>query len=176
MERMRGLDTRLEILQREFDGSFAEPAIVRDSTLEQLLAIRVGPDAYALRLAEIGALEADRVITPVPSHNPELLGVAGLRGAVVAVYDLASLLGQPRAEAPRWLCLAKGSRVAFAFGAFEGQLRVEHTELSAPAQRSHPALSALVSSGDVSRPVVDFPCLVSGLEARRRSGASKEWG
>jgi chemotaxis signal transduction protein len=176
MEPIQSLETQLEILQRDFDASFARPVALGATTLEQLLAIRVGSDAYALRLAEVGALEADRAITPLPSHNAELLGVAGLRGVIVAVYDLASLLGQQRAEAPRWLCLAQGSRVAFAFGAFEGQLRVEHTRSSPVEQRSHPALSALVRSGDISRPVVDLPSLVLGLEARGRSGASKESG
>jgi purine-binding chemotaxis protein CheW len=168
------LSERLAELRSSFDRSFSEPHAAPLGALEALLAIRVGADPYALRLSEVGALAADRAITPVPSHNPELLGVAGLRGSIVAVYDLAALLGQPPLSAPRWLGLARGSRVAFAFSAFEGQLRVDAGQLSRAELRSHPALTGLLERVQGSCPLIDLPALVVSIEARARSGPAKE--
>jgi hypothetical protein len=60
----------------------------------------------------------------VPSEHRELLGIAGMRGGVVAVFDLGALIGAPQPEELRWLVLAKGAPLAFAFSAFDGQLVV----------------------------------------------------
>jgi purine-binding chemotaxis protein CheW len=174
MEASHDLSERLRLLRSSFDRSFSEPLAEAIGALEELLLIRIGADPYVLRLSEVGALAADRTITPLPSLNPESLGVAGLRGSIVAVYDLAALLGQPALQAPRWLALAKGSRTAFAFSAFEGQLRVDPRELSAASQRSHPALRGLLERAQGSCPLIDLPSLVVSIEARARPGTSKE--
>jgi purine-binding chemotaxis protein CheW len=77
-----------------------------------------------VRLDELGGLFVDRPITPLPSPVPQLLGVAGFRGAVVPVYDLAALLGHRRAGSPRWMVLTSGAdAVALAFDSVAGHLR-----------------------------------------------------
>jgi chemotaxis signal transduction protein len=174
MEISHDLNERLRSLRSSFDQSFAEPRAEATGALEELLLIRVGVDPYVLRLSEVGALAADRAITPVPSLNPELLGVAGLRGSIIAVFDLAALLGQPALQKPRWHALAKGSRMAFAFSAFEGQLRVDPRELSAASQRTHSALRGLLERAQGSCPLIDLPSLVVSIEARAQAGTSKE--
>lgn len=116
---------RVEALREAFDRSFAQPPVLETVRTEDWLAIRVAGNPYALRVAEIAGLFADRVVVPVPSAVPELLGVSGLRGAVVPVYDLAVLLGCPAQVAPRWLVLARAREpVALAFDAMEAQLTV----------------------------------------------------
>ena len=186
------LQERLLELRQSFDRAFSEPQLEQraDATIE-LLVIRVGRDPYAVRLAEIAALEADRSITSVPSDHPELLGVAGVRGVLVAVFDLAALLGAPRAadlsagaqahqparslaaaQAPqsahglRWLVLAKGGPIAFAFSAFDGQLSVSRAAFASaePSQRGR--VREVARGGGLSLPVIDTPGLIRALDER----------
>jgi chemotaxis signal transduction protein len=167
------LEARLLELRDSFDRAFREPLAEEEEAPLDLLAIRVGPEPFALRLTEITALEADRTITSVPSRHPELLGIAGVRGAVVAVFDLASLLDLPRPEAPRWLVLAKSAPLAFAFSAFEGQLSVRRGALARAederAGRVREMVRREAATGEkTALPVIDIPGLVAALERRRR--------
>jgi purine-binding chemotaxis protein CheW len=113
-------------LRISFDEGFAAaPAASRSERLEDVLAIRVGGDPYALRLSEIAGLHCDLKIVPVPSSITQLLGIAGLRGMMAPVYDLAALLRYPPAARPSWLVIAGGAQpVGFAFETFEAHLRV----------------------------------------------------
>jgi chemotaxis signal transduction protein len=169
------LQARLTDLRRSFDSSFSAPPASQLETTLGLLAIRIGREPYALRLSEVAALEADRTITSVPSQHPELLGIAGVRGAVVAVFDLASLLGLARPDGARWLVLAEGAPLAFAFSAFDGQLTVRPGEIaSAEAGRAGPVremvrTQAALPHGGGALPLIDILELVALLERRPRS-------
>jgi chemotaxis signal transduction protein len=164
------LEARLKELRESFDRSFREPVAVEREPALELLAIRIGREPFALRLAEIGALEAGRIVTSVPSRHPELLGIAGLRGAVVAVFDLASLLELPRAEAPRWLVLAKGAPLAFAFGVFEGQLSVRPDAVARTVDDAGRKREIIQSDGAgrerLARPLLDISGLALALQRR----------
>lgn len=167
MADQHALQSRLVELRQSFDRAFAEPhAEGRVEARLELLAIRIGRDPYALRLSQIAAIEADRTITHVPSDHPELLGIAGLRGAVVAVFDLAGLLGAPRPDVLRWLVLAKGAPVALAFSAFDGQLTVPLDALAATEASHAGRVHEVARGGGISLPVVDIPALLAGLDAR----------
>jgi len=158
---------RLLELRQSFDRAFAEPAAgERVKTTLDLLAIRVGRDPYALRLSQIAAIEADRTITHLPSDHPELLGIAGVRGGVVAVFDLAGLLGAPRPDAWRWLVLAKGAPVALAFSAFDGQLAVAPEALAAAEPDQLGRVHEVARGGGLSLPVIDIPALIARLDAK----------
>jgi hypothetical protein len=82
-------------LRREFDQSFAQPPATELARVENFLAVRIGGDAYAMRVAEIAGLYADKRIVPLPSPLPSLLGTVGFRGQIAPVYDLAMLFGYP---------------------------------------------------------------------------------
>jgi chemotaxis signal transduction protein len=118
--------TSVELLRRDFDGSFALPPREAGTEGVDLLAIRVGERALALRLSEISTVATGRRLTETPSSNPALLGLVGIRGALVAVLDLAAMLGEPtRSEAPRWVALCQGDdQLALGFDTLEGHLRV----------------------------------------------------
>jgi chemotaxis signal transduction protein len=175
-----GLRARLIDLRESFDRAFSEPEAERAQATLSLLVIRVGRERYAVRLSDIGALEADRTITPVPSEHSDLLGIAGVRGAVVAVFDLATLLDLARPEGSRWLVLAKGAPLAFAFSAFEGQIVVPAAALaSGEAGRAGrvrdvvrlAASNGAAPDGDMeSLPLIDIPALAALLERRPRLG------
>lgn len=172
-ERLRD---RLRGLRDDFDLSFARVRQAPEVLGTDYLLIRVVGEPYALRLAEVAALEADRAITPVPSEAPALLGVAGLRGALVAVFELAQLLGHAPASAPRaappsgqsgraasrWLVLVKGSLTAMAFGDFEGQRRLGQDAV-ASAVHAGQRQEVLRVTG-VSRPIVQLAALAARCE------------
>lgn len=132
-------------LAAEFDGSFALAHREAPVTVD-VLAIGVGGDRYALRISDIAGLFADRAITAVPSSRAELLGIAGFRGSIVPVFDLAVLLGYTSIAAPRWLVIASGTPVALAFEEFAGQLRVPREEQVLPVIDLASILNALVTS------------------------------
>lgn len=90
---MEGLNRRLEELRRAFDDSFALPALPQDVDQEDMLGIRVGSLHFAVRVNDLAGVHACRKIVALPESVDGLLGVVGLRGRLVAVYDLAELLG-----------------------------------------------------------------------------------
>jgi chemotaxis signal transduction protein len=174
------LQARLRALRGEFDQSFARPRQLPESAGTDFLLIRIAGEPYVLRLAEVAALEADRAITPVPSEAPALLGVAGLRGALVAVFDLAQLLGLPAQSssgkaapaAPRWLVLVKGSQVAMAFGEFEGQQRLGAEALATALEAGQQG--ELVRTAGVARPLVQLAALAARCEPSLRPVSGEE--
>lgn len=125
------MDATAATLRRHFDEAFAAPASSIAEPLEDLLAIRVGSDPYALRLPEIAGLYVGVKIVPVPSPVAQLLGIVGIRGMMVPIYDLAALLRYPPETDSRWFVLARAPQpVGFAFETFESHLQVPHASLA----------------------------------------------
>jgi chemotaxis signal transduction protein len=153
-------------LRREFDAGFASPAERPRAEQEELLAIRAGGAAMALRARQIVRLAAELPIVPMPSPVEGFIGLTGLRGEVVPVYDLATLLGRRAPTEPRWLAVCgERMRAALAFEAFEGHLRVGLGAVSSPPEAS-PLTDQLVRLGDGDRPIVDLSAVLA-LIARR---------
>jgi chemotaxis signal transduction protein len=165
-----GIDERAAALRLTFDRSFAEPRRLATETVEDLLAIRIGAQAYALRLAEVAGLFADRKITPVPGSDAALIGIAGFRGAIVPVYGLHALLGLPSGLRPcRWLVIAAAAPVALAFETFDAQLSVP-PDMVLPAQSANEASGCLrefVRTSKFSGPVIHLPSVLDTIKSRR---------
>jgi chemotaxis signal transduction protein len=154
-------------LRRAFDSSFAAAASATTDRLEDLLAIRVGTDPYALRLSEIAGLYVDVKIVPVPSPAQQMLGIVSLRGKMAPVYDLAALLHYPPAAGPRWLILAgRAQPVGFAFETFEAHLQVSQAFLAAGEDRGEGSgatrrhVRGAVRTADVLRPMIHVASVV----------------
>jgi chemotaxis signal transduction protein len=150
-----------------FDASFAAAAASMTEPLEDLLAIRVGADPYALRLSEIVGLYVDVKIVPVPSRVAQLLGIVGLRGKMAPVYDLAALLHYPPAASPRWMILAGASQpVGLAFEAFDAHLQVSKASLANDEVRNEGRgaarqyLRGVVRAADALRPMIHVASVV----------------
>lgn len=167
---------RARLLRESFDRGFAEPASGRTGESTDLLAVRVNGDPYALRLSELLGLVADKKIVKTPSRNDALLGLAGFRGAITPVFDLARLLGYPHVDAPRWLALTRdGALIGLAFERFEAHLRVTSEALIADAAGDRPGLRGAVHDRDITRPILHFPTLLTIIERQAPgSGASQE--
>lgn len=152
-------------LRDEFDRAFAQPPRAPEAGVQQLLAIRAGGQPYALRLAAIRGLHVDRRVLSLPSRLPELLGLTGVRGQAVPVFDLAALLGLPPQRAPRWLALAAGRHsAAFAFEQFDAYHAVRPGDfLDAPA---HAFVEASVRLAGAPAPLLSLQSLIDDLERR----------
>ncbi len=154
-----------DALRAEFDAAFARPVRAPDGDTVALLAIRVAGAPMAVRVLEIAGLMQVRPIVPVPGRRAELLGVSGVRGALVPVYSLARLLGRADEGPPRWLLLvatARGERVALAVAAFERHLVRPAGDLrpaTAPGAGEAHAHELLVAEG-LTRPVLSIPSLL----------------
>jgi purine-binding chemotaxis protein CheW len=156
-------------MRRAFDQAFAHPPLARAKEDESFLAVRLGGDAYAIRLIEVAELFKDRNIVRMPSRRSDFLGLAGLRGGIVPVHSLQRLLGYSGAnEKTRWLLLAApGHSVAFAVDQFEGHLRVDRSEIlpaSTNAIRAH--LSEVARVKDEPRPIISLRSVLQGLQER----------
>ncbi|MGH8667497.1 MAG: chemotaxis protein CheW [Burkholderiales bacterium] len=158
------------VLADEFDRSFVAAPPEEIAHAEKAYALRLGDDPYAIRAGEIAGLFRDHRVVQLPSREPALLGVAGFRGRIAPVYDLAVLLGYPARPLPRWLLLAAGDELALAVTAFEGQLSLSHGDVAPPAEQwaGRSFIRGAVRANALLRPIVDTRLLVE--EIRRRAG------
>jgi chemotaxis signal transduction protein len=144
-------------LRRAFDHSFANPPSAEEAVKQDLLAIRVAGQHFALRLSDISGLYTDKKITPVPGAAQFLLGMAGFRGAIAPIYDLQRFLGYPAGPAPRWLVVAAAAPVGFAFAAFDGRLRIAAAAVMPQQQHDKEGLtSGVINTDGVLRPIVEI--------------------
>jgi purine-binding chemotaxis protein CheW len=157
---------RAEELANAFDRSFAEARGVPAGEADEFLAVQVAGERHAMRLAEVGGLHPARTVTPLPGLFPALMGLAGLRGALVPVYDLALLFGHEAPGAARWMVLAPGAGVAFAFEALDGQFRAPSAAVSSSRQDGAETGRQVVTTAGGPLPVIHIPSLVETIRRR----------
>jgi chemotaxis signal transduction protein len=152
---------RLAALREAFDRTFAQAPSPPAPDPERFLSLAVGTGSYVVRLAEVSGVVTGRKVTKLPGPVPELVGIAGLRGAIWPVFDLAMLLGLPAADAPRWLITAAAEPVAFAIERFDGYLQAPG---GAPAAGSAPAnlrhVREVVRVADGQRPLISLASVI----------------
>lgn len=162
-------------LCRAFDRSFVETRHFETATVEDFLSVQVGGDPYALRLAEVAGLYSDKKITSLPSRVGELRGIAGFRGAMLPVYDLAALLRYPQSQAPRWLAVAGGAPVALAVEHFDGHCRVPSDSIAShQGDRSREHLHQVLRTQDFVRPIINIPSLVAAIRERAQTNGLEQ--
>ncbi|WP_438030043.1 chemotaxis protein CheW [Sorangium sp. So ce233] len=186
------LAERLDELRAAFDASFAAPALTRAEEPARALAIRAGDRRLVARIEELAAVEPCRRIVPLAGGPPGLLGLAGLRGRLVAVYDLAALVGgRPRAgtadggaaagPAPRWLLVcAESPEIALAIDEIEGHARLPR-EGAGPAagERGEGAGEHVKEAVDVDgapRGLLRVPAIAATVLRRAQRGAERPKG
>jgi purine-binding chemotaxis protein CheW len=166
------VESKAAELRQAFDLSFALPPPQASQEVEDLLTIRVAGDPYAIRLREIAGMVAGRRVVPVPSVTLDLLGLAGIRGGVVSVFGLASILGYGQAPgSPRWMILCGVEEpIALAFSDFEGYLRLPKSSLHADEnlRTTRQYVNQVASTEAGARAVISIPLVVATI--RNRTG------
>jgi purine-binding chemotaxis protein CheW len=162
------VNDRVEALKRDFDRAFAAPPRGVQEAFEDVLAIRIGGDPYAIRLADVAALAARPPAVPLPSRRPECLGLVGQGGSLAVLYSLSALLGLGGGTStPRWMALLKGgSGLALGFEGYEGYARIPLSEiapLAEGAKRRHVSRGA--GRGAATRLIIDIPSILNELSA-----------
>jgi chemotaxis signal transduction protein len=72
------------------------------------LVVHLGQEAYAIALTELAEVVSFQGCTQVPGTSPPFLGVMNLRGQILPVIDLASVLsGSPSADSGALLILRR---------------------------------------------------------------------
>jgi purine-binding chemotaxis protein CheW len=152
-------------LRRMFDREFALPLGAERESQIDLLAVRIGGQPYAVRLSEISGVFAARPSVGAPSSVPSFIGLAGVRGSIVPVFDLAILLGYAQSSAPRWLVLV--AQMGFAFDVMEGHVRAPASALAREQSQSKHANEVIAVSGQ-SRPLVQLAAVVEAVTKKER--------
>jgi chemotaxis signal transduction protein len=171
---------RLAEIRRSFDESFAAPARSHEEERRSALAIRAGDGRFAVRVEDLAGVEACRKIVKLPGSLPGLLGVAGIRGRLLAAYDLGALLGQPSRElgkerAPlRWILVSFADRgIGLLVEEIEAFVRVAAADFK-PMDHG-PAgghFLGVLRQGERSRGVVDVASIAAAVA--RRAEESRE--
>ena len=175
MNKISVVESKAAELRQAFDLSFALPPPQASQEFEDLLAIRVAGDPYAIRLSDIVGIVAGRRVIPVPTVTLDLLGLAGIRGDVVSVFGLASILGYGQAPgSPRWMILCGAEEpIALAFSDFEGYLRLPKSSLHADEnlRTTRQYVNQVASTEDGARAVISIPLVVATI--RNRTGHNR---
>ncbi len=160
-------------LRQAFDRTFALPPSQASPEVEDLLTIRVAGDPYAIRLLDIAGIVTGRRVVSVPAVTPDLLGLAGIRGGIVPVFGLSSILGYgPDPGSPRWMILCGSEEpIALAFSDFEGYLRLPmsalHADESFRATREHVKyVNQVATTPDGVRAVISIPLIMATIRNR----------
>ena len=165
------LQNKAAELRDAFDRSFAA-AIHADADLfDDFLAIRLRDDPHVLRLDGVARLLPLRTLTRFPSTAAQWLGLAGVAGDVVPVYDLGVLLGYPTGAMPRWMVVCSAAPVALAFDVFEGQFR--HPREAGSGVEGSRRGEVLRTAGQV-RPVVPVDEVIATIKSLAQGAGQKE--
>lgn len=164
-------------MRRLFDESFAIVPHEQVAELQPMLAITLDAGRYAIPIREISGLAAlTEKIVPVPSRVPELLGLTGVRGIVVPVFDLAKLLGlKSQREQVRWLvfCGERQSPIALAFETMERMFELPSTEKIVPQDGHGRYISASLREGVTLRGLISISALLERIKTRGASERRK---
>ena len=78
----------MSALSRRSEGRSAIQRADESGQRAEYLAFTLGPEAYALEIGNIVEILKPLPITEVPRADPDVVGVMGVRGRLVAVVDL----------------------------------------------------------------------------------------
>lgn len=121
------------------------PALVSDGETEErkssgylkVCLIRVGGEHFAVDLRQVREVFKLESITPVPGISDLLIGVANLRGSIIPLADLRSLIGASLSSTPRYaIVVRQGSQQLGIVIDDVPEIRTIHTDdLVAPSDR-----------------------------------------
>jgi chemotaxis signal transduction protein len=127
--------------------------------------LRVAGEAYAVPVGNVLEVVRPGEVTPVPGSAAGLLGVLNLRGHVLAVADLAQILGLRAAAPPARMLVAESGELRAGFVIDEVS---EVGELGDPTEATESELlaGATLAGGDLIG-IIDLGRVLSSLAGAR---------
>ena len=127
------------------------------------LLVRLGDERYALPVEAVREVAPVGELTRVPGAPDAVLGVRNLRGQVVPILEVASLLGVGLGGAPRWAVIVEG-------GAERAGVAVDEAlDVRTLGDRREPAPGPLLAGAVLSDGhlvgLVDVPALLAAVRA-----------
>jgi chemotaxis signal transduction protein len=163
------LQQQLLALRHHFDHAFTVPVAGQAAPQVKVLSIGIRGRPFSLALQELRGVHRCPKLTALPSRMPEMIGIAGIRGVLIPVYDLGALIGLPARSEHAWIALAANQGVGFAFDEYQS-----HSTLDAALfARATPDASGLLSipeSDAGGRPIVNISALVELIVQRVEPG------
>jgi purine-binding chemotaxis protein CheW len=163
-------------LRRVFDAAFAAAPSEAGDAVEPMLLVNAGGEGLAVAVPQLAGLEKLRSLLALPAPPPHLLGLAGLRGRLLPVFSLASLLGRVGDAAVPWLLLVGQTEpIGLAFAQLDGLVllpRRAQLRLAVPAAGGH--ARAQVEIRGAHRPVIDIQSLCQEIRTKAGLAAPKE--
>jgi purine-binding chemotaxis protein CheW len=167
--------SKVVALRQTFDESFATPPARSSEDVENILLVRIAGDPYAIRLRDIAAVVAKRRVVPVPASSSHLIGLAGIRGDIVPVFDLAPLLGYAHGpDTSRWMLVcALEETIALAFSELEGYHRLPRSAFYVEGipRLAHEHAPEFVRTSAGARPVINMLRIVATIRNRKSHDA-----
>jgi chemotaxis signal transduction protein len=163
-------------LRAAFDESFSRETDRDGEAPQELLLIRVNETEMALRVRDTARIMRCPPLTVMPSRNRALAGLAGVRGALVAVYGLSSLVGDARpSRIGGWIVLCAADKsVALQFDELVAYVRVSAADIHRAEARDSGAGAEAARIGDVHVNLIRVPELIDDIRRAARSDADKE--
>lgn len=93
-------DIRDSVLRERAESLALEHADIVDEHLVGMLLFALGEETYGVRIAEVREIYNEYVVAPVPCVPEFIVGVINIRGEIVSVTDLRSIMGLGHAPAP----------------------------------------------------------------------------
>ncbi len=77
-----------------YEGT-AQPAVVEPRTAtERFVTFQLGANTYCVPTDTVAEISHPLEVTPLPLSPPAVIGICSIRGTMIAVLDLRSLLGE----------------------------------------------------------------------------------
>ncbi|MBS3956754.1 MAG: purine-binding chemotaxis protein CheW [Clostridiales bacterium] len=87
-----------EILRRRAESLAAEAVEDHADDRIPLLLFRLGEEWYAVKVADVREIFQDYTVTPIPCVPDSILGVVNIRGEIISVTEVATLMGLGAAD------------------------------------------------------------------------------
>ena len=158
----------LREMREAFDHGFAQQVGQRRQSWQDFLLVKLGQLPHALPMAEVAALQRalPEGVTPVPGPLTALMGIAGHKGRILPVYDLAALLGLSPAKQPQWQIVTLNPPVILAIDAFERHVRGDGdviARLSTPDEATQGHIRAHLHTDGEQRPIVSLASVLDTI-------------
>jgi chemotaxis signal transduction protein len=156
-------------LREEFDREFGRPARALTTEYVEFLGFRAGGRAYAVDLGDVSIVHEIRHVTRVPSAHPGFEGLVTVLDELVAVYDLAAILGGAKSDAARrWLLVSrKDGQIGFAVQAVDGYLRTPRSKIVSQKGRTgrDDVAGDAIDEEEGLRRIVEFGTLIANIRS-----------